>query len=94
MKPFNPRKKRNHVIPKMDDMKSVRIDAHTLICVSKAITDDEARERFHSRYNSNPYPPDYYSPPRMQDEVVQIKGVGSLEDMVAIEDDILLPDME
>jgi hypothetical protein len=94
MKTFTPRKKKNHVAPKMKNMKSVRIDDHTMICVSKDISDEEARERFRRRYNANPYAPEYYIPPKIHNEVAKIKGVGSLEEMAAIIDDALLPDLE
>ena len=87
-------KRRNHVAQSMKNMKSVRIDDHTVICVDKNISDEEARERFCRRYDSNPYAPEYYIPPKVRSDMVKVEGVGSLEEMAAIIDDELLPDFE
>lgn len=77
-------------------MKSVRIDANTIICVDASIPDEEARERFLSRYKCGPRVMDRYVPPviknDMEKERNREKGVGTLEDLESIIDESMKPD--
>jgi hypothetical protein len=92
MKPFTPRQKHVHVVPKMKDMKSVRINANTLILVNRNVPDDDARERYLKRYKSGPKAPDYYVPAKIREEMAKVSNVGTLEELEAIVDETMKPD--
>lgn len=81
MKAFTPRQKHVHVVPKTKDMKSVRVNANTIILVNKRIPDDEARERYLKRYSSGPKSPDYYMPPKIGENIPKEIPIGSMEEM-------------
>lgn len=94
MKPFKPRKKKIHIVPCVKNMKSVRIDQNTVICVSADISDNDARQRFLARYKCGPHAPDQFIPPPIKRELAKVDCVGSLEEMEEMLDDSSRPDPE
>lgn len=92
MRSFTPRTKHVHVVPKTKDMKSVRINANTLILINRNIPDEDARERYLKRYSTGPKSPDYYLPPKIREELAQVQNVGTLEELESIVDETMKPD--
>lgn len=86
-KSYTPRQKKLHVIPSSKGMKSIRIDDRTVIMVTTAISDEDARERFLKRYKAGLKPPDTYMPPAIKNELAKIQSMGSLEDLQAVIDE-------
>ena len=76
-------------------MKSVRIDDKTVIMVTTAISDEDARERFLKRYAQGPRSSDTYMPPKIKEEIIQAEiSIGSLEDLQAIVDETRTVEVE
>lgn len=88
MKPFTPRQKHVHVVPKTKLMKSVRINANTIIMVDKSVPDEEARERYLKRYNLGPKAPVSYIPPRIKEDIQKEIPVGSMEELGSLVEDM------
>lgn len=88
MKPFKPHVKHVHVVPKTKDMKSVRINANTLILVNKCIPDNEARERYLKRYSIGPRAPEEYIPPKIKADIQREIAVGSMEELGSLVEDM------
>ena len=96
MKPFTPRKKKLHKPKVTGKMRSVRIDAKTIICVDASLSDEEARERFLSRYRCGCYGPERYMPPKIKSDMEKERsrevGMGTLEELESIIDETMKPD--
>lgn len=77
-------------------MKSVRIDANTIICVDASVSDEEARDRFIMRHSSGSRAPNYYMPPKIKDDMEKERdrevGMGTLEELESVIDETLKPD--
>ena len=94
-KHYTPRQKKLHGVPSVKGMKSVRVDDRTVIMVTTAISDDDARERFLKRYKMGPRSSDTYMPPKIKEEIAQAEiSVGSLEDLQAVVDETLTVEIE
>ena len=84
---YTPKQKRLHGVPSVKGMKSVRINDKTVIMVQNTISDEDARERFLSRYKAGPRSADTYMPPKIKEEIAQVESMGSLEDLQAVIDE-------
>ena len=72
---------------KSPKLKSVRIDANTLICVDPSISDEEARNRFLAKLHKSTYDRTYQPPPVVKKEIAKVENMGSLEELAeAIEE--------
>ncbi len=86
---FTPRRKKLTGPSVVGKMKSVRIDANTLIYVSASISDEEARNRYIKRYKSGNRPPEFYMPPKIKNEISKDIDPDSLEELrTPVEDTI------
>jgi hypothetical protein len=93
-KTFKPRR-RKLTGPKLSGtMKTVRIDARTVIMVSVSLSDEEARKRFYERHTSMTVPEDIAVYPKTPKECFKEIPVESLEQLPSIIDDEMLPDLE
>ena len=93
-KPFTPRKKKPVIMP-VRQTKIVKIDSRTSIEVAANIPDEDAIERFYARNKEYFHRTDYPNTPNMPiaEEFKEIP-VGSAEELAALVDDSLLPDLE
>lgn len=94
MNRHTPKQKKLHGVPSVKGMKSVRVDDRTVIMVTTAISDDDARERFLKRYAQGPRSSDTYMPPKIKEEIAQVESMGSLEDLQAVVDETLTVEIE
>ena len=94
MNRHTPKQKKLHGVPSVKGMKSVRVDDRTVIMVTTAISDDDARERFLKRYKMGPRSSDTYMPPKIKAEIAQVESMGSLEDLEAVIDDAQTVEVE
>ena len=86
MKRYTPKKKKKKVEKPVIRTKLVRIDVRTVIEVSASIPDEVAIEHFHARRNMEYRAPTTF----MRAEVPSV----SLEELLSIVDDSILPDEE
>ena len=89
MKPFTPHQKRptKPVVP----MKIIRIDGRTQLEVPINMSEEKARERFFGRNKSYYHYPNTPNMP-IKEEFKEIL-VANVEDLEAVVDDLLLPDI-
>jgi hypothetical protein len=69
-------------------MKSVRVNANTIILVNKSIPDNEARERYLKRYSIVPKAPETYMPPKIKEDIQREIPVGSMEELGSLVEDM------